>query len=124
MIERSANAHMIAPADRTEPIESTDNAEPIEPMDNTEPTDPIESTEPLLPMQSTESWDLIDHVEPSPRVIAPSWCTGTREVRPTTRGMSPTCRLWTWPDTPDSGTSGDGHAPRSAATTCPGGGLI
>ena len=95
MIERSANAHMIAPADSTEPIESTDNAEPIEPMDNTEPTDPIESTEPLLPMQSKESWDLIDHVEPSSRVIVPSWCNGTRQVSATTRGMSPTWRQWT-----------------------------
>lgn len=77
MIERSANAHMTAPADNTEPTDSSENAEPIDTTEPIDPTEPIERTEPLLPMQSTESWDLIDHFEPSPRVIDPLSYMGT-----------------------------------------------
>jgi hypothetical protein len=81
MIDRSAKAHMIVPAPRTEPIDSTDAAEPIEPIDSTEPTDPIESNDPLLPMQSTESCDLIDHFE-LPASMSTSWRLGRLAGRP------------------------------------------
>jgi hypothetical protein len=81
MIDRSANAHMIAPALSTEPIDKIDAAEPIDPIDSTEPTDPIDSTEPLLPMQSTESCDLIDHFE-LPASMSTSWRFGRLAGRP------------------------------------------
>lgn len=73
MIERSDSAHMIAPAESTEPIEKTDSADPIDPIDSTEPTEPMDSTDPFDPMHRNESCDLIDHLEPS--------------------GMGPSCRL-------------------------------
>jgi hypothetical protein len=73
MIDRSASAHMIAPAESTEPIENTDSAEPIEPTESTDPTEPIDSTEPLLPMHSTESCDLIDHLDPLAEFTGSSW---------------------------------------------------
>ncbi|MEO9139673.1 MAG: hypothetical protein ABI345_11460 [Jatrophihabitans sp.] len=66
---------MIDPTDRTEPIERSDNADPTDPIDSTDPIEPIESTDPLLPIHNIESWDLIDHLEPSSRVIVASWST-------------------------------------------------
>ncbi len=110
MIDRSAKAHMIAPAPSTEPIDSTDAAEPIEPIDSTEPTDPIESTEPLLPMHSTESCDLIDHLE-LPASIPPSW--------PVRASRCETPRLPAWPSTPPPWTCS--HIPRAGGTARPGG---
>jgi hypothetical protein len=69
--DRSATADSRLPKLANEPIEKADRNDPTLPSDRTEPVEEMDRIDPRERIDRIEFWDLIDHNEPSRRVMSP-----------------------------------------------------